>query len=98
MEMGQSFHTSNLALSRDPWKQKHIHRPDSPQPQVRNLAGRKTGCHPEMFLGFEHEGLFLWSSTEITQLKHIHSGMEVEAHFAVHAECCRLTARTDALA
>lgn len=51
-----------------------------------------------MFLVSEHEGLFLWSSTEITQLKHIHSEMEVEAHFAVHAECCRLTARTGALA
>lgn len=26
MEMGQPFHTSNPALSRDPWDQKHIHR------------------------------------------------------------------------
>lgn len=46
-----------------------------------------------MFVVFEHEGLFLRSSTEITQLKHSHCEMEVGAHFAVQ-QCCKLTART----
>lgn len=38
-----------------------------------------------MFAVFEHEGLFLQSSTEMAQVRNIHSEMEVGAHFAVHA-------------
>lgn len=52
-----------------------------------------------LFVVFVHQGLFLRSSTEITQLKRIHSEMEVGAHLAVHTESTqRLTARTGALA
>lgn len=50
-----------------------------------------------MFVVFEHEGLFLRSGTEITQLERIHSEMEVRAHFPVHAQCCTLTARAGVL-
>lgn len=46
-----------------------------------------------MFVVFEHEGLFLRSGTEITQLKRIHSEMEAKAHFPVRARCCMLTAK-----
>lgn len=60
----------------------HNHRLDNQQEEKQDVTQK---CF------FEHKGLFVQSGTEITQLKHIHSEMEVRTHFPVHAQCSVLT-------